>query len=130
MLYINKEWDPLWGGDLELWEGDRISCVKTVTPLFNRCVLFDTNNSFHGHPDPLKCPDHTSRKSLALYYFTDTGKHVKTKSTRYMPKRTDPWWHHVLSFGDRQLIKAYSLLKRYTGLKDDTVSNVLKKLHK
>ncbi|MGH9033318.1 MAG: hypothetical protein ACRDZV_14440, partial [Acidimicrobiia bacterium] len=25
---------------------------------------------FHGHPEPLTCPDGMSRKSIALYYFT------------------------------------------------------------
>jgi len=34
-------------------------------------VIFDTSNcSYHGHPQPLKCPPNRSRKSIALYYYT------------------------------------------------------------
>jgi hypothetical protein len=40
--------------------------------VFNRCVLFNTTDfSFHGHPDPLRCPEGMTRKSLALYYYSN-----------------------------------------------------------
>ena len=46
-------------------------CVQKVLPLFNRCVIFSTTStSFHGHPEPLSCPEGRTRKSLALYYYT------------------------------------------------------------
>jgi hypothetical protein len=33
--------------------------------------VFVTNDyTFHGHPQPLNCPEHESRKSLILYYYT------------------------------------------------------------
>ena len=39
---------------------------------FNKLVIFNTTDfSFHGHPEPLKCPDNVTRKSLALYYYTN-----------------------------------------------------------
>jgi hypothetical protein len=35
--------------------------------------LFETNDiSYHGHPDPLQCPEGVFRKSIALYYYTPT----------------------------------------------------------
>ena len=43
-----------------------------ILPLFNRCVIFSTTAfSFHGHPEPVNCPAGQTRKSLALYYFTN-----------------------------------------------------------
>jgi hypothetical protein len=47
-------------------------CVRSYLPKFNRVVIFTTTEtSFHGHPEPLSCPEHMSRKSLALYYYTN-----------------------------------------------------------
>jgi hypothetical protein len=40
-------------------------------PYFNRCVVFSTTStSFHGHPEPLACPEGHTRKSIALYYYS------------------------------------------------------------
>ena len=34
--------------------------------------LFNTNDySFHGHPDPLDCPENIDRRSIALYYYSN-----------------------------------------------------------
>ncbi|NES83473.1 MAG: 2OG-Fe(II) oxygenase, partial [Moorea sp. SIO2B7] len=47
-------------------------CEKKVLPIFNRCVIFSTTDfSYHGHPDPLTCPEGQTRKSLALYYYSN-----------------------------------------------------------
>ena len=46
------------------------ACEQRVLPSCNRLVVFNTDRScFHGHPHPLTCPDGTTRKSLALYYY-------------------------------------------------------------
>jgi len=34
-------------------------------------VFGTTDFTFHGHPNPLQCPEGMTRKSLALYYFTN-----------------------------------------------------------
>jgi hypothetical protein len=71
LLYLNENWDPSWGGELELWDRSGKQRVKAIAPLFNRVVIFDTSNySYHGHPHPLGCPPDRSRKSIALYYYT------------------------------------------------------------
>jgi hypothetical protein len=45
---------------------------KKILPLFNRMAIFSTTStSYHGHPDPLTCPPDRTRKSLALYYYTN-----------------------------------------------------------
>jgi len=71
LLYLNREWQPIWGGELELWSRDLKRCVKTIQPLFNTMVIFTTDDkSYHGHPQPLKSPEGITRNSLALYYYS------------------------------------------------------------
>jgi hypothetical protein len=33
-------------------------------------VFTTTDTSFHGHPEPLACPEGRTRKSIALYYYS------------------------------------------------------------
>lgn len=72
LVYLNKDWKEEYGGHLELWDRNMTRCVKKVLPVFNRFVVFSTNDfSYHGHPEPLTCPEDRSRKSLALYYYSN-----------------------------------------------------------
>jgi Rps23 Pro-64 3,4-dihydroxylase Tpa1-like proline 4-hydroxylase len=71
LIYLNKNWKDEYNGCLELWDKNMKSCKKKITPIFNRMVIFSTNDfTNHGHPDAVKCPEDTSRKSIALYYFS------------------------------------------------------------
>lgn len=70
LIYLNKDWQEAYGGKLELWDKAMTQKVVEVAPVFNRCVIFNTDaDSFHGHPDPLTTPPHITRKSIALYYY-------------------------------------------------------------
>jgi 2OG-Fe(II) oxygenase superfamily len=72
LVYLNMEWEESYGGYLEFWDKDMKKCQKRVLPVFGQVVIFNTTDySFHGHPDPLTCPPDRSRKSLALYYYTN-----------------------------------------------------------
>jgi hypothetical protein len=72
LLYLNKNWREEYGGHLQLWDRDMTRCQAKVAPLFNRVMIFSTTDfTYHGHPDPLLCPEGVTRKSLALYYFTN-----------------------------------------------------------
>ncbi len=71
LVYLNRDWKEEYGGALELWSPDMSSSEVRILPFFNRCVVFSTTStSFHGHPEPLSCPDGETRKSMALYYYT------------------------------------------------------------
>lgn len=71
LVYLNHDWKSEYGGDLELWTRDMKTKALSIAPLFNRCVIFNTDDdSWHGHPDPITCPEDRSRKSIALYYYT------------------------------------------------------------
>jgi hypothetical protein len=90
LLYLNKDWREDYGGHLQLWNREVTRCEAKVLPIFNRMMIFGTTDfTFHGHPDPLTCPEGMTRKSLALYYFSNgrpaeeiTGSH----STIFRPR--------------------------------------------
>jgi Rps23 Pro-64 3,4-dihydroxylase Tpa1-like proline 4-hydroxylase len=72
LLYLNREWQPEWGGQLELWNASMSRADQRIEPIFNRMVIFTiTDSAFHGHPDPLKCPAGRARRSLAFYYYSN-----------------------------------------------------------
>lgn len=71
LLYLNENWDEAWGGQLELWDKTMSRRGARIAPIFNRMVVFSTTDeSYHGHPDPMTCPDGVTRNSIALYYYT------------------------------------------------------------
>jgi hypothetical protein len=79
LVYLNLEWKERWGGHLELGKRE----VK-IAPMGGRLVLFETNdNTWHGHPDPLACPDDVQRRSMALYYYTPEPPKAEAHTTIY-----------------------------------------------
>jgi hypothetical protein len=62
-------------------------------PSIGRCVIFKTDaDSFHGSPAPLACPEGVTRKSIALYYYTngrDDHSVVPTKATGWRSSSRD-----------------------------------------
>jgi hypothetical protein len=72
LIYLNKDWKEKYGGHFELWNKSMTKSEVKILPLFNRMAMFSTtSDSYHGHPDPLTCPEDRSRKSIALYYYTN-----------------------------------------------------------
>jgi len=80
LLYINPNWDESWGGKLHFKKEPVGESQVVITPLFNRAVIFNTTDiSYHGHPEPLNCPENEARYSLAMYYFTKEIPDYKVK---------------------------------------------------
>lgn len=72
LVYLNKDWKEEYGGHFELWDKEMENCEKKILPTFNTMAIFSTTDfSYHGHPNPLSCPEGMSRKSLALYYYSN-----------------------------------------------------------
>lgn len=72
LVYLNEDWKDEYGGHFELWERDMSKCAVKIAPNFNRLAMFSTTDySWHGLPDPLTCPPERSRRSIALYYYTN-----------------------------------------------------------
>lgn len=77
LLYLNEEWHDAWGGALELhtnpWLHPALDEVKTISPLLNRCVIFETSDrSWHGFRRIDLPPERRtlSRRSFAMYLYT------------------------------------------------------------
>lgn len=74
IIYMTPNWNSEWGGGLEIWSHDDKNnqpkeLVRTIENVYNRAVIFDTTqNSWHGLPKHLTCPEGVVRKSLAAYY--------------------------------------------------------------
>jgi Rps23 Pro-64 3,4-dihydroxylase Tpa1-like proline 4-hydroxylase len=72
---LNPKWNKDWGGELELFDRTGDKLIKKIAPIFNRLVVFDTNDySFHGISSPLNFPLGESRKSIILYYYTKASR--------------------------------------------------------
>lgn len=72
LLFLNRDWDPSWHGDLELYDESLTHPIVTITPSFNRLAVFSVSDrAFHGVPRTIVCPPDRRRISLALYYYTE-----------------------------------------------------------
>lgn len=72
LVYLNKDWEETYGGHFELWDEQMKEAKIKILPAFNRMAIFSTTStSYHGHPNPLNCPGDISRKSIAMYYYTN-----------------------------------------------------------
>src|ERR1700733_4771 len=70
LIFFNREWPAEWGGEFELWDAEVKVRHHAHLPIFNRCVVFETNEiSFHG-VSAVKCPPGQARRSFAAYYYT------------------------------------------------------------
>jgi hypothetical protein len=95
IVYLNPEWDEAWGGALELhsdpWRPLE-NRIKTVAPLHNRCIMFETSErSWHGFrkiAPPADRPN-LSRRSFAIYLYSEDRPKEETgppHATVYVPR--------------------------------------------
>lgn len=74
LVYLNRDWRPEWGGQLELHSSDTLTDPShqeiAIEPIFNRMVIFNTPNALHGHRRPVACPPGRARLLFSCFYFT------------------------------------------------------------
>ena len=129
LLYLNPDWNEAWGGSIELWPTDLSRCGAAYAPVWNRAVLFSTTDeSFHGHPDPLTSPEGVFRNSIALYYYTReppaSGYHFdRSEMTNYQPRPGERFsgrgrlvhWLHQMEIRHPKLRAATGRLRQLLG---------------
>jgi Rps23 Pro-64 3,4-dihydroxylase Tpa1-like proline 4-hydroxylase len=127
IVYLNRDWDPDWGGAIQLWDQAMTRAAVEVEPFFNRAVIFNTTSTtYHGYPQPITCPENVTRKSIALYYYTeDHERREAPRSTNYRATPTDSLARRIGIWADKQAVAAYSRVKRRLGLSDDFASRLL-----
>jgi 2OG-Fe(II) oxygenase superfamily len=129
LLYLNEHWQDDYGGELELWDRSMSHCQERVSPLFNRVVIFNTDaDSFHGVPTALRCPEGMTRKSVALYYFTEELTSPRLRATNYRARPGQD--NRVLIWLDRTAVAGYTRLKGRLGLTDGLASRALNRLRR
>jgi hypothetical protein len=102
IVYLNHEWNDAWGGSLELHSDPRApdDRITTITPLYNRAVIFETTEwSWHAFPriDLPAGKQDLTRKSIALYFYTKdrpadelAGIHSTIYVDQPLPERFQP----------------------------------------
>lgn len=108
IIYLNKDWREEYGGHLELWNREMTQCEAKVLPVFNRLAVFGTTDfTYHGHPDPLLCPEGMTRKSLALYYFSNgrPAEEVSGEHSTLFKARTEEEFQPTFGQKTRQVVK-------------------------
>lgn len=125
LIYLNQEWEESWGGSIELHSDPRHperNEIKSIPPLFNRCVIFETNEySWHGFPK-INLPEdkrRLSRKSFSIYLYTKerpieevTAPHTTFYIQRPLPDHIKPG--HTLSTDDFEVVRG--LIAKRDGL--------------
>ncbi len=70
IYYLGVDWQPEWGGALELWDATRTRCEASYLPIADRLLVMAHGDAYwHGHPHPLACPDGRYRASVSAYYY-------------------------------------------------------------
>ncbi len=114
LVYLNPGWEPKWGGAVELWDRRVKQRHRSVSPLLNRCVLFETSAiSFHG-VEPLVCPPEIVRKSFAAYYYTKSappGWDGTIHGTIFRTRPDEKWRRYVLMPAERWRRSGRGLLR-------------------
>ena len=95
IVYLNKDWKTEWGGAIEIHSNPRqpdTNEIRAFDPLFNRAVMFETNEiSWHGFPR-IQLPEaerHRSRKSISIYLYTKdrpAGETAPSHGTFYVQR--------------------------------------------
>lgn len=89
LVYLNKNWQPEYGGDLEIWDKEMTKCYDKVSPTFNRAVIFYTDdNSPHGY-NKINVPEGESRKSFYTYYYTPIGEGFSYRDSKFLARPDD-----------------------------------------
>lgn len=101
IVYLNPVWEDTWGGCLELFRDPHVDArpSRSIGPVFNRCVIFETSeHSWHAF-DPIRLPDEhagLTRRSIALYFYTKDRPAAETAD------------RHTTYYVDRQLPERFA----------------------
>lgn len=86
VIYLNKNWDEKWNGDIQFWDKQNKECVKQYFPKWGNCIIWEYDEfGFHGHPNPIDCNEKEYRDGFRIFYYT-------SNSTNPNPHRSLYWF--------------------------------------
>jgi hypothetical protein len=86
LFYLTEDWSDEYLGELELWSTDGRNKEKSIKPIFNRVVIFDTTSqSYHGQPSKINTPKDVFRNVFSAFYYS-TEKNEKIDSKPHFTK--------------------------------------------
>jgi hypothetical protein len=89
-IYLNKNWQPEWNGDLQFWDFERKECKTRYFPEAGKAVIFRHHKfGFHGHPEPLQCPENIYRDGFRMFYYVSEMSNYKLDKN---PHRSLYWY--------------------------------------
>lgn len=100
-IYLSLNWQDEYGGHLEVWDGENANSekgnlpdiyklVEKISPNFNRLVLFNClDNSWHGNPEPVKCPNNAKRIFITISYLSKNEDFLNKRQKALFVKKPD-----------------------------------------
>ena len=113
LLYLNKNWDPSFGGHLKMRNSSKSSEETFLAePLFNRAIIMYTrDNTLHGY-DPISFPPGTYRTIVAAYAYNVVDKpHDIARTTVWYPDSSNSF----VNFLGRNIYKLVKLKNKFLG---------------
>lgn len=97
LVYLNKNWKPEYGGDLELWDQKMTKCEKTVPCDWNRAVIFLTDETTpHGY-SKITVPEGETRKSFYTYYSNTPDPDFKYVDSHFIARPNDSFFKRTVT---------------------------------
>jgi Rps23 Pro-64 3,4-dihydroxylase Tpa1-like proline 4-hydroxylase len=125
IVFLNPEWREEWGGALELhvnpWLPPEEDSVRTIVPIANRCVIFETTeNSWHGFKRIELPADkrQLSRRSIAVYYYTKSrpeNELAPSHATVYVPRPLPAEFRAGHTLSEEDVAEVRGLIARRDG---------------
>tara|TARA_Y100000389_G_scaffold191678_1_gene218229 strand:+ start:1140 stop:1934 length:795 start_codon:yes stop_codon:yes gene_type:complete len=76
ILYFTPEWEPEWNGDLQFWDFEKKDKIVSYFPEMGNVVIWKYHKrGFHGHPNPIDCPEDKFRVGFRLFYYISDSVH-------------------------------------------------------
>lgn len=113
LVYLNKDWEAAFGGDIELWDPEMNECVVKYPCFMNKALIFVTDkNSPHGY-SKINVPEGETRKSYYAYYYTPLEEGVKYEDSRFLSRPDDSFAKKTAtSFKETAKITIKSILSK------------------
>jgi len=114
LLYLNQEWKPEWGGNIEVHLDPNVhgddSRIAAFAPMANRVFIFETSETSWHAFDRIRAPEGFARRAWSIYYYTrdrEGAEEIKRRNTEYVEPGLPPEFAegHVLDAGDVRLLQ-------------------------